>query len=221
MSFSEDLRNQATHIWESIETHPFIKGIGNATLPIEKFRYYMRQDYVFLIGFSRVISIACSKADNLDEMKWFANLNNETLNVEMSLHVSFCKDFGITKKDLENTQPSYATRAYINHLLETAYSGDTIDSTVAILPCLWGYSEIGKSLSRYSPEKNHLTNLYERWIKMYSSEEFENLAVWLKNFIDNRSNNFEPDRKKSLSEIFLLSSRYEYIFWDSAFKMSM
>ena len=221
MSFSLDLRLQSTKIWESIESHPFVQGIGNATLPIDNFRYYMCQDYIFLIGFSRVISLACSKANTLDEMKWFANLNNETLNVEMNLHVSFCKDFGISKDDLESTQPSHATRSYLNHLLSTAYSGDSIDSAIAILPCSWGYSEIGKTLSKYSPQQNQFTHLYQRWIQMYSSEEFEQLALWLKNFIDKNSENFDQKRKKILSENFLSSCHYEYQFWESAFNMSV
>ncbi len=219
MSFSQSLRLQSTKIWESNASHPFIEGIGNATLPIENFRYYMRQDYVFLIGFSRVISLACSKANTIDEMKWFANLNNETLNVEMNLHVSFCKDFGISKNDLENTQPSKATNSYINHLLNTAYSGDAIDSAVAILPCSWGYSEIGKKLSHYSPQQNQLTHLYQRWIDMYSSEEFEKLALWLKDFIDKESISLDPIKKNSLSEKFQSSCQYEYMFWESAFHL--
>ena len=221
MSFSQDLKLQATKIWESIESHSFVKGIGNATLPIENFRYYMRQDYLFLIGFSRVISLACSKAKTLDEMKWFANLNNETLNIEMNLHVSFCKDFGISKDDLENTQPSQATLSYVNHLLETAYSGDSIDSAVSILPCSWGYSEIGKSLARYSPQQNQFTHLYQRWVEMYGSADFEKLAIWLRDFIDENSTNFDENRRKSLSGIFLSSCHYEYMFWESAFHMSM
>ena len=55
---------------------------------------------------------------------------------------------------------------------------------------------------------------------MYSSEEFENLALWLKSFIDKESKNLDPIRKNSLSEKFQSSCQHEYMFWESAFHLS-
>ena len=106
MGYSEDMRARAASIWESEQSHPFVTGIGDGTLSLDRFKYYMCQDYVFLIDFCRAISLAVAKSPGLEEMGWFARLIHETLNTEMALHISFCADFGITEEELLSTEPS-------------------------------------------------------------------------------------------------------------------
>ena len=86
MGFSDDLRRMGASMWETEHNHPFVKGIGDGSLPLENFRYYMRQDYLFLIGYCRAISLAVAKAPTVEDMGWFAKLIHETLNLEMLSH---------------------------------------------------------------------------------------------------------------------------------------
>ena len=89
MSFTAYLRDKADHLWEREHTHPFVVGIGKGTLPIEMFQYYLKQDYIFLVEFSRAIAIAAAKAPSLEDMGKFAELLDETLNNETLLVASF------------------------------------------------------------------------------------------------------------------------------------
>ena len=180
--FSDLLRDRASAIWELEHQHPFVVELGNGTLPLEKFQWYMKQDYLFLIDFSRVIAMAVAKADTLEDMGWFARLLHETLNTEMALHVSFCKDFGIPEADLLATRRSPTTLAYVDHMLSTAHAGTIGEIAATLLPCSWGYAEIGQTLERRGKPVDH--PLYCRWIEMYSSPEFGELAEWLRSFID-------------------------------------
>ena len=214
--FSEKLIAGGTDVFERERQHPFIVGLGDGTLPLERFRYYMRQDYVFLIEFCRVIGMAAAKAEDLEDMGWFARLLDETLNTEMALHVSFCEDFGITEKDLRNTEPSPTTLAYTRHLIQAAFVGGAGEIAAAILPCSWGYSEIGRMLlDRGTPADQPL---YTRWIEMYASPEFAELAEQLKAFID-RSAEGGPQVVQRMETNFKYSSRYEWMFWDAAYRM--
>ena len=109
MGFSDELRQTVADMWDREKQHPFVTGIGDGTLEPERFRYYMRQDYVFLIDFCRAISLAVAKAEDVEDMGWFARLLHETLNTEMALHISFCEDFGIGEAELKSTEPSPTT----------------------------------------------------------------------------------------------------------------
>ncbi|MFL2760741.1 MAG: thiaminase II [Dehalococcoidia bacterium] len=217
MSFTALLREKADSLWEKEFSHPFVQGIGSGALELEKFQHYMKQDYLFLIEFSKVISLAIAKAKNLEDMGWFATLLNETLNTEMALHVSFCKDFNIAENELLDTKMSPSTHSYTRHLLEIGYSGSTPEIATAILPCSWGYSEIGKRLFANGLPKN--SPLYARWIEMYNSDEFEYLALWIRRFIDREAENMTSSGKQTLEDIFFTSTRYEYRFWDSAYNL--
>src|SRR5689334_3591585 len=104
MRFTEQLHQQAAAVREQVFHHPFVTGIGDGTLPLAAFRYYMCQDYVFLIDYCRVLALAVAKADDLETMGRFAALLHATLHTEMALHRDFATQFGISEAELEATQ---------------------------------------------------------------------------------------------------------------------
>jgi thiaminase/transcriptional activator TenA len=217
MGFSDELRSRSAGIWDQEKTHPFVTGIGDGSLELDRFRYYMLQDYIFLVDYCRTVALAVAKAEDVEDMGWFARLLHETLNTEMALHVGFCKEFGITEGQLKSTRPSPTTMAYTHHLLTTAYSGSIGEIAVSILPCGWGYCEIGKMLAQQGLPPDQ--PLYGRWIEMYGSPEFAELADWQRSFIDRIATGCGSGELKRMEEIFITSSRYEYMFWDAAYRM--
>ena len=54
---------------------------------------------------------------------------------------------------------------------------------------------------------------------MYSSTEFGELAEWLRSFMDRTVKGLDEDQLSKVQDIFLDSSRYEYLFWDAAYRM--
>ena len=131
---------------QAILRHPFVTGIGDGTLDVDKFRFYVRQDYLYLIDYSRVIALAAARSPDLETMGWFARLLDGTLNVEMDLHRSYCAEFGISNEDLEVTPMAPTTMAYTRFLLNVAHQGTYPELVAAFLPCQWGYWEIGDHL---------------------------------------------------------------------------
>ena len=216
MRFTEHLRQQTAGLRQQVLQHPFVTGVGDGGLPLEAFRFYMCQDYVFLIGYSRVLALAVARADDLETMGRFAGLLHETLNAEMDLHRGFAAKFGISLDELEATQAAPGTRAYTQHLLATAYSGDLADITAAILPCMWDYSDIGQTLAGQGAPSSQ--PLYDEWIQMYAAPEFAALAAWLRNLLDRLASDAAADRQSRLSRLFADSCRYEYLFWDMAYR---
>ena len=217
MIFTQYLRELTDDLWIREQQHPFIKEIGSGELDIERFRYFMKQDYLFLIEFCKVIALAIPACKAVEDMAWFSRLLDETLNKEMELHTSFCEDFGITIDELAKVEMSPTTYAYTRHLLQIAYSSSATEIATAILPCSWGYAELGKMLhDRGLPDH---APLYSRWITMYSSQEFADLALWIRNFIARESMSYNDSDKRNLEYIFRLSSEYEYHFWDAAYQM--
>lgn len=216
MGFADALKTKAAPVWEKIFHHPFVVGIGDGSLPVEKFRFYIGQDYVFLIEYSRVLALAVAKGPHLDTMGRFARLLDATLNTEMALHRSYAAQFGLSEEELAHTAAAPTTHAYTRYLLEVAYAGTLEDIVAALVPCQWGYWEIGRRLARQGEPSGQ--PLYAQWIRTYASEDFGALAQWLCSLLDKLAEGAKPSALARMEEYFLTSSRYEYLFWEMAYR---
>lgn len=217
MKFSDRLFEKVKGIWEKTHEHPFVVGLGRGDLPVEPFIRYMKQDYVFLIDYSKLFAFGTVKARDVETMAAFAKLLDETLHGEMDLHREYAKRFGITEQDLEGTEPTPINLAYTRYMLNVAQNGSLEELISSLLPCMWSYWEIGKTLAEnYQNSSDHL--LYGDWVKMYSSDEFGSLALWLIDLLDQLTEG-KPERELAvLEDHFLTTSRYEYMFWDMVYK---
>jgi thiaminase/transcriptional activator TenA len=218
MKFSERLYEKLQPIWRQNHNHPFVEGMGGGTLEKEKFRFYMIQDYLYLIDYAKLFAIGAMKATDVQTMGKFAALLDSTLNEEMSLHREYAKKFEISEKELEKAQPSPTTLAYTHYMLHVGQSGTLAELVAALLPCMWSYWEIGKELSEKPGANNEF---YREWIEMYSSEEFGELATWCINLFDSLTEDKSEAELEKLEEIFLNTTRFEYMFWDMAYNEAM
>ena len=214
-SFSHRLRRRADAVWEAQHRHPFVRGIGEGTLDLEVFKFWVRQDYLYLIEYARVLALAVAKAPDLETMGRFGALLDETLRIEMSLHRSYAADFGISEEELEREEMAPATRAYTDFLARTGALGDFAELVAALTPCMWGFSEIGQRLAG-GPQP--ADERYRRWIAMYSSEEFGELAEWCRNLLDRLAEGVDEEGRQRLEGAFLTSSRHELLFWEAAYR---
>jgi len=216
VAFFDLLAKKSESIREAILRHPFVTGIGDGTLPVEKFKYYVRQDYVYLIDYSRVLGLASARAPDPDTMGWFARFLDETLNTEMALHRNYCARFGIDEGELEETEAAPATLAYTRFLLYTASHGSFEELAASLLPCQWGYWEIGDYLARRGEPVDK--PLYGEWIRMYSSAEFRRIAEELRDLVNRLAINAGEGKREKMKAAYMTSLRYEYLFWEACYK---
>jgi thiaminase (transcriptional activator TenA) len=214
MAFSEELYGDARRIWDAQLAHPFVQGIGDGSLPVERFRRWVCQDYLYLKEYARLFAWAVAKADRLESMGWYAKVLDLTLNTEMALHRTYAERFGISVPELEAQAMWPTTRAYTDFLVRTAADGDMLDLLAALLPCAWGYAYVAQHLDQARPGDQR----YADWIQQYVSEEFVQAAEWLKAELNRLTEGAAPAKRERLAEIFLLSSRYEWLFWEMCWK---
>jgi thiaminase/transcriptional activator TenA len=211
MKLTEKLYAAAEPIWAAQLEHPFVKGIGDGTLGEDRFKRWVLQDYRYLKEFARVFAWAVAKARNLESMSWYAAVLDLTLNTEMALHREYAARFDLTPEDLEAEPMWPTTRAYTDFLVRTAADGDMLDLLAALLPCAWGYVYLAQRLAEAHPPSDQR---YADWIRQYASEEFAQAADWLRMELDALAGDPSPQKAGQLVETFLVSSRYEWLFWE-------
>jgi thiaminase/transcriptional activator TenA len=214
--FTEDLRQLAEPIWAAQHVHPFVRGIGDGTLDLEKFAFWVRQDYLFLIEYSRLFGLAAARAPDLETMGRFAELLQATLQTEMELHRGYAQQFGISLEELERETPSPTTRGYTDFLLRVAAIGDFAELAAALLPCMWGFSEVGRRLAE---GRRPADVRYAAWVDMYADPDFAALAEWCRGLVDRLAEQAPPRARRRMEDAFLTSSRYELAFWEMAWTL--
>lgn len=211
-TFTNAVRAKCAEIWKRELEHPFVRGLGDGTLPVEHFRFYLEQDYLFLIEYCRVFALAAAKARDLATINLFAGLLSDTLKVEMQMHRDYCKRLGIAESVLESARPAQITHAYTRHLLTAAYAGTLTEIVAAVLPCQLGYAEIATALTRMGHGGGN--SFYAEWIDTYTSHEFVAGVKRLVKLLDGLAASLPARETDHLEGVFLTSSRYEYLFWE-------
>ena len=214
--FSSQLRRRAERIWRAIEVHPFLGELHNGSLPINRFTYFILQDYVYLLDFAQVLCQGGAKSPNLETLELFCRHALGAVEVERSFHASFGKTLGLSRKQLDAVPKGPITQAYIGHLQSVARGGSLSELLAAVLPCYWIYGEVGRRLYKKRPRK---PKIYREWIETYASESFWKPVREQIQLTDRLGAAASADEKKRMNEHFILSSRYEFMFWEQAYRL--
>ena len=212
MILTEKLRNSADMIWRRIFEHPFVVELYKGELPVEKFKYYVIQDYNYLVEISRCFSIISAKLD-FNIAKQTLQIAYMDMTIEMDNYSALLEKLNLKFDEVIKTEPAPTNFAYMNFLVRTCSLGSPIEGLVALLPCFWTYKEIAE----YHKEKlkNNANNIYKDWATTYLSKEYKELVNMLKNIIDT----LPYTNYNTLEKIFITASKYEYMFWEMSYKM--
>lgn len=215
--FTDRLHEAAYTIWQASHKHPFLTELRDGTLAAERFAFYMKQDYTYLKEYAKVFAYGSIKARDLTTMGMFAKLLDSTLNMEMELHRQYAERLGIPRQELEETKPAPVTSAYTSYLLTAASAGSLAELTAALLPCTWSYCEIGAAMAAYPGTRSH--PFYGEWVEMYASAEFAQLNEWCMELMNRLAEGLPEGELAVLTERFVTASRFEYLFWEMAYRM--
>ncbi|WP_170335711.1 thiaminase II [Ruegeria arenilitoris] len=212
------MRDTAQGPWRDYTRHAFVEGMKDGTLPREAFLHYLRQDYVFLIHFSRAWALAVVKSETHDEMLAASRTVNGLISEEMKLHIGICEAEGIPQDQLFATPERAENLAYTRYVLEAGYSGDLLDLLAALVPCVMGYGEIGTRLAVEATSET-----YRDWIDAYSSDEYQQACYAVGELLDSALTrrigaNFEASpRWDRLCQTFRTATELEVNFWQMGF----
>ena len=216
-SVSTRLHDAATPVWEACLRHPFVTGIGDGTLDMEKFRYFMLQDYLYLFDYARVFALGVVKARDPELMRVFAANVDAILGGEMKIHRAYMKRLDITEEQVFSVKPALANLSYTSYMLSVAHAGTPMEIVASILACSWSYAEIGQALSAIPGAAEH--PFYGEWIQGYASEEYAATNQALIELMDTLAADATEEKLAYLTDVFVNCSRYELGFWDMAWEV--
>lgn len=217
------LRSSVAEDWGRYVRHDFVQQLGQGTLAKESFRHYLKQDYLFLLHFSRAWALAAYKAEDLADLRAAASTMHTILGHEMELHLDYCQAWGIAKAELDDLTEATGNMAYTRYVLERGLSGDVLDLHVALAPCVIGYAEIGARLLKKARQDEALEDHpYRPWIETYAGEEFQKAAREAVAHLDRlEETRGGASRFERLATTFRQATRLEIDFWQMGLDRSL
>jgi thiaminase (transcriptional activator TenA) len=210
--FTDQLWREAEPVWHAIREHPFLRELCAGTLPIETFQYYVMQDYHYLEAFGRSVATALAKAPSSEHLTAIARRVNTP--IERPLHEKLFELAGLTHDDARVAPISPTNLAYQNHMLSVAARGTLGETAAALLPCPWTYHALGDVVVGVADHP-----VYSVWAGFYSEGLLaESTRAW-REFVDDEAEEYGPRTREAMRRVFHQSMRYEWMFWDAAYKL--
>lgn len=214
MKICDELYASIKEIWDSYEEHPFVKGIVDGTLPVEKFQYYMIQDHKYLMQYAKVFALGVLKAKDEADMRTFANLITATLDTENAVHQAYINRLGLDNNIIAETPTHMVTESYTNYMISISLKEGLGELMTAVLACSWSYKLIGDYIEKKTTAREH--PFYGSWASMYSSEPYRKSNKEMMELVEKYCKDYNKDQIDNLKHIIKMCSEYEYMFWDMA-----
>ena len=202
-SLSQRLAERGLPSVRAQAAHPTVAGIARGDLDPAVFRSWLEQDYLFLLDYVRVFARLAWKAPD-GHLGDLVDLAHSTWHDELALHRSLAAEFDA---DLFGAVAAPATAAYTGFLLGAAE--DYGRGLAALLPCMWGYSTLGRMLAEHPPAEER----YARWVATYADPGFAALAARCAQLVDEAHAEGLVD-EQTATEAFDAGMRHEVAFWD-------
>ncbi|MEY9838554.1 thiaminase II [Streptacidiphilus sp. EB103A] len=215
-NFSDELWQASESTYRAILDHPFLLGLADGTLPRTAFRHFVVQDSHYLRDYARALAVCAAKAPTEADVRAFADDAVGALAAEQEMHAGFMNDLGLDGPGatVDDAGVLPTTRAYTSYLLATVYGGSFAEGLAAVLPCYWIYARVGEALLRTSSPDP----LYARWIESYGDEAFQAVVRRVLKLTDRVGAELSPVERRRAVGHFATTSRYEWMFWDAAWR---
>ena len=213
MSLTQDLRQKHDDLWQKMVNHPFVVEMGDGTLPVEKFSAYFIQDYIFVRDLVVLIAQGVSKAPDLQAAARLNSFLADILNPENDLFVRAFKELGVSEPEYTSAGASPTTQAFGDFMVRVGLEG-TFEDIITVLYVTEGtYLDWGTRLAQEG--KRPENPIYREWIDLHGPDVLGELVGWMAAHLDDAALDSRLPRIRGL---FLTALRYEYMFWEAAYR---
>ncbi len=207
-SFTAEAWFATSDIRGAIDDHPFLRELKAGTLAPATFDGYLAQDAHYLIGYAKALSLCAAQASTPEHIAFWSSNARDAIVVERSLHE-------VRVGGLPAVEPSPSCRAYLSFLLATAGEGSYPVLAAALLPCFWIYEDVGRRLKDSVELTGHT---YADWISTYGDPDFAATTEQVRIIVDGLAAQTADDVRARMQDAFATAARYEWMFWDAAWR---
>lgn len=211
---SDFLRSLADEDWQAATTHAFCKELADGTLPLNKMRYYLVQDYKFVDGFVRLLASMIANAPSLADSVPAAQFLAVITGPENTYFLRSFEALDISV-DVQNEPASEVTQAFQDVMKKAANSGSYLQMLAVLNVAEWSYLTWA---TPFNPPKNDLPFWFAEWITLHAGEGFEGVVTYLREQLDSAWEAADSDEQEAAKALFTEAVSLERQFFDLAYQ---
>lgn len=215
--FTDLLWDRTKVLREAIDDLEFLRRLGDGTLPLDAFRFYIEQDALYLAGYAKALALLAAKAPDPGTAAFWANSAATAATEESALHRGLLTG-GVLPPAEDTAAHSPACLGYVSYLTATVATDPYPVGAAAVLPCFWIYAEVGRDLAVRAADvlAADPAHPYAQWVTTYDAPEFHAAVAGARDLVDAAAAAATDAERDAMSEAFTIATRYELLFWDTA-----
>ncbi|WP_148573535.1 thiaminase II [Nocardioides caldifontis] len=208
-------------LWSAIEPihraildHPFITGLTSGDLDPAAFLRFLDQDTYYVNEYSRCLAALSAKAPTMPMTRSLLKHAAGAVTAESALHAELATMLGGEAPVHDRLDPSPTAMAYVDFVTARVHSASFFEGLAAVLPCMWVYAEVGVHLKAHGSPRS----AYQKWIDNYAGTDYLDEVERVLADVDVLARDVSDVEKARAVEVALTATRYEWMFWDSAYR---
>jgi len=208
--WSDSAWEAARPVYEKILEHPFVRALADGTLSAERFRFYLRQDALYLDGYARRLAHIAARLGRKEHTEAFLRFAADGIAVERALHEQFLRG--------EHPAPEEISPACLLYtsVLESQTTAPVEVEAAAVLPCFVVYQRVGEAIHA---QQQGTENPYRQWIETYADPAFAASTAEATAICDALADAAGDATRRRMTDIFVRCTRMEWLFWESAWQL--
>ncbi|NLU64412.1 TenA family transcriptional regulator [Rhodococcus sp. HNM0563] len=215
--FTDVLWDRTKVLRDSIDDLEFLRRLGDGTLPLESFRFYIEQDALYLAGYAKALALLSAKAPDPVTGAFWATSSATAATEESALHRQLLTGGALPAND-DHVAHSPACLGYVSYLTATVATEPYPVGAAAVLPCFWIYADVCRDLASSAAAvlAADPAHPYARWVATYDDQGFQNSVATARTLVDAAGAAATEPERDAMIDAFTLATRYELLFWDTA-----
>jgi len=213
MRATELLKQSVLEDWNAATDHAFCKELADGSLPLDKMRWYLVQDYKFIDQFVRLLATAIAYAPTLKDGIPAAQFLGLLTSDENTYFLRSFEALEISE-DAQNAPDAPVTRDFNNLMAEARNSGRYEQMLAVLVVAEWSYLTWA---NRYASYPDDLPFWFSEWIDLHTGGGFEGVVAYLRGQLDSIWDTLNPEQQAQTTTMFQKTVICERAFFDAAY----
>lgn len=218
---SEQLKKICIEDWSAATNHAFCIELADGSLPLDKMRLYLAQDYTFIDNFIRLAAAAIHHAPTLPDRLPLAHFLGNIAGPENTYFQRSFEMLHVAQSERDNPALLKPTRDFQALMLKAANSGEYGNMVAVLCVAEWVYLSWAQPVFERTDYVELIKTLpfyFGEWVTLHSGEYFESVVEHLRSQLDTAFNNADVGQQKMMQNYFQQAVLLEKQFFDACYK---